>query len=111
MCKRLGSSAKSKTNFYPFAMWSHHIMPPPPKVVVELGEERVINHSGVGVSLAAPLDIPAITEGIDAADKAAVAKAITEKTWDEMNKEYLKLDEAIAANDPATASWQGFVLP
>ena len=93
-------------------MWSWKIMPPPPKVVVELGEERVINHSGVGVSLAAPLDIGSIIEGVeDADDKAAVAKAITEKTWDEMNKEYLKLDDAIVANDAATASWQGFVLP
>merc|ERR1712176_523361 len=30
---KLGTKAKSKTNFYPFAMWSWKIMPPPTKVV------------------------------------------------------------------------------
>ena len=108
---RLGQKAKSKTNFYPFAMWSWKIMPPPPKVVVELGEERIINHSGVGISLAEPLDIPEITKDVDEGDKGAAGKAVTEKTWDEMNKEYLKLDEAIAAKSQAAMAAQGYILP
>ena len=108
---RLGSSAKSKTNFYPFAMWSWKIMPPPPKVVVELGEERIINFSGVGVSLAELLDVGALTEDIDASDKAAVAKRLTEKTWDEVSREYAKLDEAIESRAGAAMESQGYLLP
>ncbi|QDZ18925.1 glycerol-3-phosphate acyltransferase [Chloropicon primus] len=106
----LGSKAKSKTNFYPFAMWSYAIMPPPPKVVVELGEERIINFSGVGVSLAEALDIESITKDVKD-DKAATAKAITEKSWEEMNKEYVKLDEAISTSAGTVMEAQGYVLP
>ena len=107
---RLGSSAKSKTNFYPFAMWSWKIMPPPTKVVVELGEERIINHSGVGISLAEQLDIEKITKDIDSGDKAAVAKAITDATWEEMNKEYVKLDKAITSNAGSAMQSEGLIL-
>jgi glycerol-3-phosphate O-acyltransferase len=107
---RLGTSAKSKTNFYPFAMWSWKIMPPPTKVVVELGEERVINHSGVGISLSEPLDIDKVTKGIDASDKQAVAKALTETTWDEVKKEYAKIDEAITTSAQKTMESQGYLL-
>ena len=107
---KLGTKAKSKTNFYPFAMWSWKIMPPPTKVVVELGEERIINHSGVGISLAEPLDVDKITEGIDASDKTAVSRALTDATWEEMNKEYTKLDEAITKRAQNTMESQGYIL-
>ena len=108
---KLGSKAKSKTNFYPFAMWSYAIMPPPPKVVVELGEERIINFSGVGVSLAEALDIDGITEGLPEDDRDAVAKAITEKTWEEMNKEYVLLDRAISERVGTSWEAKGYVTP
>ena len=77
---------------------------------MELGEERVINHSGVGISLSEPLDIDKITRGIDASDKQAVAKALTETTWDEVNKEYAKIDEAITTSAQKTMESQGYVL-
>jgi len=98
LMRRLASSAKSPTALYPFAMWSWKVMPPPPKVVVELGEERICNFTGTGIALSEQLDVEAITKGIDPEDKEAVSEAVNQFTWNAVNEEYTKLDEVITQN-------------
>ena len=110
LMKKLALNAKSKTALFPFAMWSWKIMPPPPKVQVELGEERIINFSGVGIALAEELDVDAIVEAAGAEGKEAEAKAVTEATWNAMNAEYEKLHEAITSQAGASLAHDGYVL-
>lgn len=47
LCRLLGSKAKRPTHFYPLALRTHAILPPPDGVQVELGEKRVINSASI----------------------------------------------------------------
>ena len=71
LIKRLLEKAgkSNRGHVYPMAMASAEIMPPPRGVQKDLGEERVLNHHGVGISLGDEIleaDIPGLSESEDA---------------------------------------------
>lgn len=49
--RKLVTSAKKPGYLRPMAMYSYPIMPPPKKVEKNLGEQRIIGFSGVGISV------------------------------------------------------------
>ena len=73
LIKRLLEKAEksNRGHVYPMAMASAEIMPPPRGVQKDLGEERVLNHHGVGISLGDEIleaDIPGLGDSEDADD-------------------------------------------
>jgi len=50
MAKRAGKKAGAKTHFFPLAMWTHRLVPPPDETVADVGEERRAERAAVGLS-------------------------------------------------------------
>ena len=46
-----GAGAKDKTHFYPMAMATHNIFPPPQTVGGEFGEERRVQWTHLGIAI------------------------------------------------------------
>jgi len=58
MMRKFGSKAKvKKTHFYPMAMATYDIMPPPTAIGGGLGEVRTVNYTGCGISLGDEVDM------------------------------------------------------
>ena len=58
MVRRLGTKPNAaKTHFYPFAMATYDVMPPPETLEKSLGEKREVRFTGVGLSLGTEVDL------------------------------------------------------
>jgi len=58
MMKKFGfKKGVKKTHFYPMAMVTYDVMPPPISVGGGLGEERIVNYTGCGISLGEEIDV------------------------------------------------------
>jgi len=53
----LGQQAERPTHFYPLALLTHHLMPPPTNVEKELGEKRTINFTPVYLAFGDEVDM------------------------------------------------------
>lgn len=93
--KRAGTA----THFYPFAMFSAPLMPPPDKVVKDIGERRMVNFTGVGISVGEEIDPAAVVEGIAEKDKAALA--FSDAVYKRVCALYKEVDAAV--KDPESA--------
>lgn len=93
----------SKSHFYPFAMYSAPLMPPPKTVEKGLGERRMVNFTGVGISVGEEMDVPAIVASVPDADenREAVAAAVTGAFYKQVCELYTELDAAV--KDPSSA--------
>jgi glycerol-3-phosphate O-acyltransferase len=91
--------AGRKSHLYSFAMFSAPLMPPPDKVVKDLGERRVVNFTGVGISVGEELDINSIIGDIE--NKEEAAAVLTKFVYKEICCLYAELDAAI--KDPSAA--------
>lgn len=97
------NKAGTKSHFYPFAMYSAPLMPPPKTVEKGLGERRMVNFTGVGISVGEEMDVKAVVEAVpDASEnKEAVAAAVTGAFYSQVCDLYAELDTAV--KDPSTA--------
>eukprot|EP00803_Ostreobium_quekettii_P004878 evm.model.scf_1861EXC.1 EVM.evm.TU.scf_1861EXC.1 scf_1861EXC:4626-5861(-) len=57
ICRKLATRSKAPGHLYPMAMLSWGMMPPPKTTSKALGERRITNYSGVGVSLCEELEL------------------------------------------------------
>ncbi len=58
MMRRLGTKkGAARTHYYPFAMATYNVMPPPDKLEKSLGEKREVRFTGVGLSVGAEMDV------------------------------------------------------
>lgn len=103
LMRNLLSRAKQPGHLYPLAMWSWKLMPPPKTVDKSLGERRLTNYTGVGISAAPKLDVEAITAPA-AGDKEAAQRLLAEAAHGAVCAEYEALDRAVT--DPAWAATQ-----
>ena len=68
MMRRLGTKkGAAVTHFYPFAMATYEVMPPPATLEKSLGEKREVRFTGVGL---------AVAEKVDVSDKGAWAAGL-----------------------------------
>jgi len=78
MMRKLGTkSSAAKTHFYPLAMATYDIMPPPAASEKAIGEERIVNFTGAGLSLGEEVDV----NGMDAGE-------LSEFIWRQVVDEY-----------------------
>lgn len=78
MMRKLGTkSSAAKTHFYPLAMATYDIMPPPAASEKAIGEQRIVNFTGAGLSLGEEVDV----NGIDPSE-------LSEFIWRQVADEY-----------------------
>eukprot|EP00887_Chlorella_sp_A99_P003400 scaffold7.g3400.t1 len=102
LMRALLTKAKPAGHLWPLAMLTVEVMPPPRTVDKSIGEERLLFHAPVGLSLGEELDVAAILEGVD--DKEARQVRLAEAAFDEVNKEYAGIREAVAKGPAAAGS-------
>lgn len=95
MMKKLGTkNSSAKTHYYPLAMATYDIMPPPSKSEKDIGEKRVVNYTGVGLSLGAELDITSTGQWASSVQNDEdLSTALSEYVWDQVNLEYQKISK------------------
>lgn len=96
MMRKLGTKKTSAlSHFYPLAMATYDIMPPPATTEKELGEKRVVNYTGVGLSLGEEIDVSDAGEWrkeIAAGEDMDEAKQLSTYIWRQVLSEYLEID-------------------
>ena len=96
---KVKKKAGKTSHLYPFAMYSAPLMPPPKTVEKGVGERRMVNFTGVGISVGEPVDVEAITSGIT--EKEQLAKTLSDAVYADVCALYKELDAAV--KDPSTA--------
>ncbi|GFR48340.1 hypothetical protein Agub_g10227 [Astrephomene gubernaculifera] len=97
LMRSLVQRAKQPGHLFPMAMFSFPIMPPPKTVDKSIGERRLTNFSGVGISLCEELDIAAINSGSE--DKEVQQRALAAAAHAAVKSSYALLEKAV--QDPA----------
>eukprot|EP00232_Nephroselmis_pyriformis_P027230 CAMPEP_0182852730 /NCGR_PEP_ID=MMETSP0034_2-20130328/321_1 /TAXON_ID=156128 /ORGANISM="Nephroselmis pyriformis, Strain CCMP717" /LENGTH=480 /DNA_ID=CAMNT_0024983465 /DNA_START=24 /DNA_END=1466 /DNA_ORIENTATION=- len=112
MCKMIQSSGRPG-HIYPFAMVSKDIMPPPPATEKALGERRLTNWAGVGISTCPELNLPKyLKEHGD--DKEAFIGAVVKDAYTAVVQEYTRLESACSGGEVTeglTQPWAGAAKP
>jgi glycerol-3-phosphate O-acyltransferase len=104
MFRSISSKANKPTHFYPMAMATYSIMPPPSGINKALGEKRVTKFTGCAISLAPRVDLsddaawrPAAEEGADAKAMAAKSKvALCDHVFGQVCEEYEMIEKVMA---------------
>jgi len=102
--RSISSKADKPTHFYPMAMATYSIMPPPDGRNAALGEKRVTKFTGCAISLAPRVDMsegaawrPAKVEGADAkAEARANQVALCDHVFEQVCDEYELLEPVMA---------------
>jgi glycerol-3-phosphate O-acyltransferase len=109
MMRRLGTKkGGAVTHYYPFAMATYEVMPPPASLEKSLGEKREVRFTGVGLSVA---------EEVDVSDKGAWAAALPADATPEVRQAALAshVQAAVAAEFAVISGCMGtggdFPLP
>ncbi|KXZ42557.1 hypothetical protein GPECTOR_136g640 [Gonium pectorale] len=97
LMRNLVQRAKQPGHLIPMSMFSHPMMPPPKTLEKSIGERRVTNFTGVGISLCEELDIASIISGSD--DKETQQKALATAAHTAVTESYVMMEKAI--KDPA----------
>ena len=82
MFRLMAQRAGRPTHFYPMALDTYDIMPPPEKVEIELGEHRRLRRCPAHLTIGEELDFDRFTEADRDARRAARAKAAWEAVKD-----------------------------
>ena len=95
MMRKLGTKkGAAKTHYYPLAMATYDIMPPPAAKEKSIGEERIVNFTGAGLSLGEELDVDQATaswaQGLP--EDADLTEALAEHVWEKVNEEYKAIE-------------------
>ena len=103
LMRALSAKAQKKagrvSHLYPFAMFSAPLMPPPKTIDKAVGERRMVNFTGVGISVGAEMDAAAIVDGVEG--KEAIAMTFSNAVYKEVCELYKEVDAAV--KDPAAA--------
>jgi glycerol-3-phosphate O-acyltransferase len=80
MARRAGTP----THFYPMALRTYDLIPPPDTIQVELGEQRVFNHAGIHLAVGAEIDMEAIAGSSE--DKHERRETRARAIWQEVDR-------------------------
>lgn len=80
----MAQKAKTLTHFYPLALKTHALMPPPDTVQRELGELRVVHRTPIGMALAPRFDMSQFIE----AEKGARRTMRSHAIWTSVQTHY-----------------------
>lgn len=86
----MAKKAKTPTHFYPLALSTYDLLPPPDTIQVELGETRTAKFTPIHLSFSPEFDMDQFP-GSDAADKAARRQNRANAIWNIVNQQYQQL--------------------
>jgi len=87
MFRLMGNKSKVKTHFYPLAMVSYELCPPPDTIEVGVGERRNVRYTPIGIAVGK--EVPNVG-GVDS------RHLFTDHAFEECKEDYEKLLKAIA---------------
>jgi len=92
MMVRLGKKKGVKpTHLLPMAMSTYDIMPPPETTQKDLGEERIVNYTGAGLSVGEDIDVSENApwaQGVDLGNRQASAQALCDYVYSQVCELY-----------------------
>lgn len=86
----LAQQSERPTHFYPFALQTHHLMPPPRQVEKELGERRIIHFTPVYLAFGEEIDMEHFP-GSENLDKRTKRNKRAEYIWQQVCHSYQAL--------------------
>lgn len=86
----MSKHASKKCHFFPLALWTHPILPPPTSLAKELGEERKASKSSAHIALGEEIDMEGIVKE-DHLDKKQMRQMRADHIWELVFKEYEKI--------------------
>lgn len=86
----MAQRAKQPTHFYPMALSTFYLLPPPENVQVELGEKRVARRVPIHLAIGESIDMERFP-GADDQDKHVRRKCRADYIWDLVSKDYFTL--------------------
>jgi len=86
----LGQQAERPTHFYPLALHTHHLMPPPSQVERELGEKRMIHVAPVSLAFGKEVDMENFPGSQDG-DKKRKRNQRAEYIWQKVCHSYQEI--------------------
>jgi glycerol-3-phosphate O-acyltransferase len=103
MLRKVSTKAGKPTHFYPLAMATFNILPPPATVEKKkkANEARTVDYCGVGLSLAEEIDVSANSpayKGVDVSDDAARKAALAKFGYDRVVEEYKVIESCMTDN-------------
>lgn len=98
MFRLMAKQASQPTHFYPLALATYDILPPPHKVQSELGEVRTAKREGIHFSFGNEIDMESFP-GSEVADKHAKREARAFHIWNLVKKEYAALSKSKQQQD------------
>lgn len=88
----MGKKSKTPTFFYPMALGTYNLLPPPETVQVELGEERSLNKTAIHMSIGPVIDMQNFP-GSESPDKHLRRKLRAEYIWNLVYTDYKNFPE------------------
>ncbi len=85
-----GERSARKTHFYPLALKTFDILPPPSSLIKELGEKRSASRAAVHLSFGENIEMQSFP-GLDHPDKKERRKIRADEIWKQVTKLYQKL--------------------
>lgn len=86
----MSQRATNRTHFYPMALLTHDLLPPPQHVEKELGERREAFYNPVYIAFGSEIDMEK-SPGIEAADKKEKRNHRAKHIWNLVHDEYIHL--------------------
>ncbi|XVE57379.1 hypothetical protein DITRI_Ditri04bG0086800 [Diplodiscus trichospermus] len=106
--RRLIEHSGAPGHIYPLALLCYGIMPPPSQVEKEIGEKRIINFHGAGLSVAPKISLSEIAPGCENPEEAK--DAYTRGLYKSVVEQYNVLKSAIHGKQGLEASTAGVSL-
>ncbi|XP_059440786.1 glycerol-3-phosphate acyltransferase ATS12, chloroplastic [Corylus avellana] len=100
--RRLAEHSGAPGHIYPLALLCNDIMPPPPQVEKEIGEERVISFHGAGLSVSPGISFSEIAAACGNPEKAK--DAYSQAIYNSVTEQYNVLNSAIHGKQGLEAS-------
>lgn len=85
----MAKRSKTPTFFYPMALSTYALLPPPETVQIELGEQRAARRVPIHLSIGAPIDMEHVP-GAENADKEVRRKSRSDYIWNLVKNDYQK---------------------
>lgn len=83
----MAKKAAKKTHFYPLALSTYNLLPPPETIQVELGETRVTKRGAIHLALGAEINMEHYPN-VEIADKYVRRKSRADYIWNLVKKDY-----------------------
>lgn len=106
--RRLAQHSSVPGHLYPLALLCHDIMPPPPQVEKEIGEQRKLSHHGVGLSVGTEINFDEVTVHFEDREKAKTA--FSAALHQAVTEQYSILNSAIYEHQGLNASDNKVIL-